>query len=229
MDDKFIFSLSPNVTGSSVLYETVTNQWYYLQEILNTGDRHIADSNPLDWSYVEGRVFNLFGVSGVSGVGRTVADVVKELQVHTNGVTPDENNGAVDGFTILTDTFNIADGEEGEHLNQYWGSPAARAAIISAVYQAWYNQATNYSITQFQNQCQLEIGQPNSYVHSTDPTPTGFTDPAGSGLLLPRIYTDMADARANGLNETTRAQLDGFFSQVWPNVDWADALSDGNR
>ncbi|NML30471.1 hypothetical protein [Paraburkholderia antibiotica] len=164
---RFIFNVSPHILnfptansmfGSSVAQYVKSNQWYYLQILLNPGSGAHNVHLPVDWQYAYGLLDNLYQVSGRTEPIRNFLYVLKGAQEMDNGVGVANVN---QGWTIRdTSPLDVWSGGQ----NGVWKgtSVATEQAVVNAFLANWLDTTTSFNLSNWQRE-----GQPNAVSYET--------------------------------------------------------------
>ncbi|NML30906.1 hypothetical protein [Paraburkholderia antibiotica] len=164
---RVIFNVSPHILnfptansmfGSSVAQYVKSNQWYYLQILLNPGSGAHNVHLPVDWQYAYGLLDNLYQVSGRTEPIRNFLYVLKGAQEMDNGVGVANVN---QGWTTRdTSPLDVWSGGQ----NGVWKgtSVATEQAVVNAFLANWLDTTTSFNLSNWQRE-----GQPNAVSYET--------------------------------------------------------------
>ncbi|NML30908.1 hypothetical protein [Paraburkholderia antibiotica] len=164
---RVIFNVSPHILnfptansmfGSSVAQYVKSNQWYYLQILLNPGSGAHNVQMPVDWQYAYGLLDNLRQVSGRAEPIRNFLYVLKGTQEMDNGVGVANVN---QGWTTRdTSPLDVWSGGQ----NGVWKgtSVATEQAVVNAFLANWVDTTTSFNLSDWQRE-----GQPNTVSYET--------------------------------------------------------------
>ncbi|WP_085484198.1 hypothetical protein [Paraburkholderia susongensis] len=164
---RFVFNVSPhilnfpidnNMFGSAVGQYVKSNQWYYLQILLNPGSGAHNVQMPVDWQYAYGLLDNLYQASGRTEPIRNFLYVLKGAQEMDNGVgVTDVNRGWTTRDTSPLDVWS--GGQNGVWRGT---SPTTEQAVVNAFLSNWLDTTTSFNLSDWQRE-----GQPNAVSYET--------------------------------------------------------------
>jgi hypothetical protein len=152
---RFAFDVSPHAMtlpvantmfGSTVGYWTKSNQWYYLQLLLNPGNGAHNVHLPLDWQYAIGVFSDLQDASGRTEPARNLVYMVKAAQEMDNGV------GVADvGKGWNTRDTSPMDVWKGGQTGIWKGVPLqTERDIVTAFLSNWVDVSNGFNINSWQ-------------------------------------------------------------------------------
>ncbi len=208
------FLVSPAFVGvwengvyeSDLKYEYDANAWYYLQVVLNSGNRHRDGWHPVDWGYAVGRVGNLSNVSGQGGTLRMTALLVKGMQQSDTNNTVDTTRGL---FPHLTSDGRFYFWEHGTPVQDVFDanrvkSEAIYTQIATAVAGAQFDALQTHTPAEYQASSE---GGENSVVYGGDSL---FN-------MQKETLTNLAGLGVD--KELLRREAD-WNKTVWPTFNW---------
>ena len=204
-------SLSPLAAGTPTLYHTLEGQWYYLQMILNAGNRHRNGNDPIDWGYVPGELDQLAVTTRVGIAGEDFAVKVKAMQQFNNGYAPDRSNSPSLGWEIRESHLGLL----GDFSQPLWGSipTATKSAVDSAFLLSWLTATEQYTPAQYWTQG--EISQTTTTAQARGGAP-------GSPDAAQAMYAIVPVLNRAGADPALMNNYVAWLQNVLPNVDWAN-------
>ncbi len=184
----------------------LSNAWYQIQAIVNSGNRQPAASYPVDWGYLYSFVMNLNQSSTAPGALRLTSLMVKAMQNADNGIGPDDYlNGW--NFKDAADISKLTLGGRWAGLWQGIDTKTQRA-IVTAVVQTWFDKARQYTPAQYYAS---EIVDPNELPGN---------NPEG-GPWIDRMWYMIPNMRALGVDGTLLNSICDWAQTIWPHANWA--------
>ncbi|MCC8397676.1 hypothetical protein LJ656_34635 [Paraburkholderia sp. MMS20-SJTR3] len=147
------FPVDNSMFGSAVAQYVRSNQWYYLQILLNPGSGAHLMQIPIDWQYAYGLLDNLSHSSVHPEPVRNFLYVLKGAQEMDNGV------GVANvkrGWTTR-DTSPLDVGSGGQNGVWKGTSVATEQAVVNVFLANWLDTTASFSLSDWQRE-----GQPNA-------------------------------------------------------------------
>lgn len=194
---------SNGIGGTGLTNEFFANAWYYLQLILDNGNRHNEGSDPIDWPYAYGNLKDLNALSGVAEPMRMTLWLIKGMQNADNGIGPEM---AYKGWN----TRDVADVSRLVHYSwepMWKDTPAEqRRQICQAMLGTWFEKTKRYTPDQYYR----------GGLAAPDYVPTANAD----GSWGDRVWYMIPKFRSYGVDATLLNSLCDWAQTVWPKADW---------
>ena len=232
---RFIFNVSPHIQGfpvdnsmfgSAVSQYVKSNQWYYLQILLNPGSGAHMVHLPVDWQYAYGLLNNLAQSSGRPEPIRNFLYVLKGTQEMDNGVgVTDVNRGWTTRDTNPLDVWN--GGQSGVWKGT---SLTTEQAVVGAFLSNWMDTTGSFNLSDWQRE-----GQPNAvgietncswsirslcaidYVHGTVSGDTIENFPTWMWNQIPLMRTE-------GIDKTQLNRLSTWLNAAYPSGNYLSLI-----
>ena len=197
-------------------FEYLNNSWYYLQVVLNAGNRQRGAWNPVDWGYIRPRVNGLAMYSHVPEAMRLTALYVKGMQQGDTGVGPSGNYGWDPRFlgdlSLLVDqsyapTISGFDAIDAGAKPGY--GPNTKAQIFGALLGTWLDISRRYTPEQYYS---VGLANPSEM-------PDGNYN---GGSLLSKFHDGVLPLmRADGVDGSLLDAAAEWGQTVWPHAEWS--------
>jgi hypothetical protein len=211
------FNTSPNIlhipagdgigNGSPIVLRYLTLVWYQVQLVLNDGQGTQSGHTPIDYGYVGGYIKDIFSVyTNLPGGMLQLEFLIKCLQEYTQtGVSPAAP--AQTGWHVIdTSPMELVNLASFPVWSTY--SPSTVASLFTAYTQQWFNQASQYTPTQYYT---------GGWVTpSEDPAKDAYSATFGGQMwyMLPRL-------RLVGVPASLTDQIASWGATIWPRGNWA--------
>jgi hypothetical protein len=194
--------------GSVTTFDNVSFLWYYLQLILNDGNKKQECTNPLDYGYFYGFISAQGRVSSPQAM-LYMTVMQKALQESDNGYGP--QYGCTEGWqwgvndpSFLVQLPNLSSSE-----NIWSGVPAAtQAALVNAYMTQWLAVVKQFSPQQF-----YASGE-TSPTESLDQSWYGTAWAGRVAFMIPRL-------KYLGMTQTLTNQVANWAATMWPSHNWS--------
>jgi len=187
-------------------YEYLANTWYYLQIVLDSGNRHRDGWHPVDWGYAVGRDGDLSSVSGQPSTLRMTAMLIKGMQQSDTNNTVDTRQGWFPHFAGDLRYFYW----ENAHPQLTAFSPDTATTnkiygqIITAVAQAQFDKMKTHT--------------PAEYLASTQGGESSVV--YGGDSLFNEEKETLVDLNALGIDKTLIRSRADWDKTVWSDFGW---------
>jgi hypothetical protein len=232
---RFVFNVSPhildfpvekNMFGSPVAQYVKSNQWYYLQILLNPGSGAHLVHMPVDWQYAYGLMNDLSNSSGRPEPIRNLLYVLKGAQEMDNGVGVSD----VDRGWTIRDTSPLDVWNGGQSGVWKGTSITTERSVVSAFLSNWMDKTASYDLNSWQR-----VGQPNAvsyetscywsmrslcatdYVHGTDSEGTVENFPTWTWNQIPQM-------QAEGINANELNRLSTWLNAAYPSGNYLSLI-----
>jgi hypothetical protein len=197
--------------GSKAGYDSVSNGWYYLQVILNHGNKVQGDNNPVDWQYLYNDISLQAQYSSPQAI-MYLAVLTKALQDDQNGAPPT----AVNGWSLSrNDPSVLVRGPNMDGDSNIWASMPIttpsniRSALLNSYMTQWLAAVRQWTPQQFYNSGQTS---------QTETNLNGGQEWAGTvaarvGYTIPRLHF-------LGVSDSLTMQLANWAATMWPKYNW---------
>ena len=232
---RFVFDVSPHIQGfpvdqsmfgSPAAQYVKSNQWYYLQILLNPGSGAHLVHLPVDWQYAYGLMTDLSNASGRKEPIRNLLYVLKGAQEMDNGIGV---NDVDRGWTIRDSSpLDVWNGGQ----NGVWKgtSVTTERAVVNAFLSNWMDKTSSYDLSTWQR-----MGQPNAipddtncgwsmrslcaidYVHGTDSDGTTENFPTWTWNQIPQM-------QAEGIDGSQLNRLSTWLNAAYPRGNYLSLI-----
>lgn len=188
----------------------LSNQWYYLQMIVNSGNKHRYGNSPVDWMYTLTQLAKMSAAYNIPQSMRLVLVMVEAMQQSNTFFGLDSNRGFNIGWTArLSNWVNPQFAGKGVYDNQ---TQVLRAQIGEALTRNWLDVVKRYT--------------PDQYVAAgyADPRLIPNNDPVGDSADA--AYGALVGLKKIGVNQALLTEYADWAKTVWPLASW-DAIVSG--
>ncbi len=192
--------------GTELQQRYASNAWFYLQLVLNAGNRIAPEHSVVDWIGTYRGQPLLYEMTGVAEPHRVVAMLAKGTQQATNGIGPDRPD----------EGWNMIRAEAGILMHPDWDpnfeslEPETRRALLEAYLSGWMDENERYPVEQYLR------GDTGSAFAPADYVPDGSPDRTRVDALrymIPRLIELEIDPAL-----VTRICV--WTEAMWPLGDW---------
>lgn len=226
-----VFDIAPHISANNWSYrrgsvvavgKMLSNQWYYLQILLNSGMRGVYPmNNPLDWDYQLEHLNSFYEYSRINSAVRTLATTVKMYETRDNG------NGLNKlGFSFRTlHPYNLYSPREVNRDFIDTLEPGLWTKTTEAFIEEWLDVVTTYDLdgpsvdrTTTNNPDRHSLPEKTSVPVGWD----GISDSIfgqeanGSQNHLDNTWRLIPILREEGISETLLRDFAQWASKAWP-------------
>jgi hypothetical protein len=192
--------------GTEAAFYNTSLLWYYLQFILNSGNKVQGDNNPVDWQYLYNQISTEGSLSKPQAL-MYLTVLSKALQVWQNGRPPDSGpsgwNWSANDLSVLVRTPNMMAGR-----NIWLGMPVSmRTALLNAYVSQWLTAVNQWTPAQF--------------FHNGGTTPEDSLKDGWSGGFAARMAFSVPRLHYLGLSDELTTKLANWAATMWPQYNWA--------
>jgi cytochrome c553 len=217
---------------SSIEGDYFNNAWYYLQALINPGQRTRGIVDPVDWDYSLRHFFQLGERTQFWEPLRYVATTAKMYQERDNGAGPD-NTGWM--LRMMHPRWLFSDERKNSTLfatldtyeSGLWGK------VVSSFIQSWLQVVSRPEFATWPRLSPNQVNQPAalftawSRLEPIDYVPN--SNPYAGNLFFPLVFLNHADAFYRvipefgriGADRATLNQLVDWCQNAWPRGNWA--------
>ncbi|HEY9014439.1 MAG TPA: hypothetical protein VIM84_05210, partial [Gemmatimonadales bacterium] len=206
------FQTSPNmlkipestlgIKGNALGTLYLSNAWYHVQAILNSGHRKAASTGAMDWGYTFGKIKDALWKGQRHG-SRLLALIYKACQERTNGKPP---SVMVDGWEPSRDAC-IKLMVQSDYSGIWKDVTASeKTALCNGFLAAWIAECKKWTPQQYYS----------AGLAAASEVPVSNFD----GRLCDRVWAMIPGFRSAGADPAVLADVKAWAATVWPAANW---------